>query len=104
MDMESTVAMEFILKQLEEINQRLTIIERRVRALPSTVTRKTIARELGCEVSLLSKRRWLLPNYGVSDYEGRTGRWDIEVWEKWKAIPLETRRNAWLRDKGIIYG
>lgn len=84
-----------ILNEITEIGKRLSVIERRTRAMPSTVTRDDIARELGCDKSLLTHKPYLVPKFGVSDYEGRTHRWDIEVWEKWKAIPVIDRKREW---------
>ena len=78
-----------VLEKLESVDYRLSNIEQRTRTLSQYVTRKDIAEELGCHVSLLSKKPWLIPNYGESNNEGKRGRWELEVWEAWKAIPVE---------------
>ena len=53
-----------------------------------------VADYLGCSRALLYRDRWLMPNYGVSSFEGKT-RWTLEEVEKWFKISAETRKRGW---------
>lgn len=60
--------------------------------MPRTVTVSDIARMEGLSVTNINERKpWILPNFGVSDYEGGKRKWDIETYSKWSAIPEKER-------------
>lgn len=46
---------------------------------------------------VLGKERYLLPNFGVSQYPEGTVRWDIETFLDWRRIPVEQRQRMYLR-------
>lgn len=44
---------------------------------------------------VLGKERYLLPNFGVSQYPDGTARWDIEKFLEWRAIPIQERKSMY---------
>lgn len=73
----------------EELMQRLTV--------NNTVDIKDIARMEGTSLSQIrsGRERYLLPNFGESDYPEGKIRWTWDTYLKWKAIPVKDRQEAY---------
>lgn len=66
----------------------------------ATVNIKDIARMEGTSVSQLRNggaERYLLPNFGVSEYPDGKVRWTLETYMAWHRIPMEERKRAYLK-------
>lgn len=57
-----------------------------------TVTVSDICKIEGVsKTQILGKEKYLLPNFGVSEYPCGVTRWKIETFIKWRAIPVSER-------------
>lgn len=57
-----------------------------------TVTVSDICRIEGVSKSqILRKERYLLPNFGQSEYPAGVCRWKVETYIKWRGIPVNER-------------
>lgn len=63
--------------------------------LKKTVSVKDIAEMEGVSVSSLRGNcRYLLPNYGQSQYPDGPTRWDMEVYLSWRSLSPTQRKSA----------
>ena len=82
-----------IADQLKRVEEKL---DRLVEATPvrQIVTASDICTELRVSRDQLRTRPWILPSFGQPDISGRTRKWFIQTWEKWKE-DLPAREQAW---------
>lgn len=82
------------LDNLAMLLQKLIADEKRC----DTIDVNEVARMEGVSRSTAMKnQRWLLPNYGDSDYPDGKARWTLDTWLKWRAIPIEDRKVGYPR-------
>lgn len=86
-------------KTLEDLQTVFSLLVERT-GCNSTVNITDIARMEGTSVSQLRKggaERYLLPNFGVSEYPDGKIRWSIATYMSWHSIPVEERKRAYLK-------
>ena len=84
---------EQILTGLDQLNERLTFISLSCK-IPETINIADIVKIKGISrTQIIEKERYLLPNFGVSQYPDGPTRWDYKVYEKWNSRPISDRKN-----------
>lgn len=63
--------------------------------MKSVLTIADICSMKGMSRRSIERAPYLLPNCGVSDFPEGRARWNIETYEKWERIPIETRMQMW---------
>jgi hypothetical protein len=86
-------ALKYLLEAVTDIKRETLDIKQRLDMRAYTV--KEIAEGLGCSVSNLKSRPWLLPNYGRPDFGSSPGKWFYNSLMNWWAIPEDERRFKW---------
>lgn len=68
-------------------------------AVNSTVDIKDIARIEGTSLSQIrsGRERYLLPNFGKSDYPDGRIRWRMDTFLAWRKIPIEERKRSYTK-------
>ena len=81
-----------LLARLDETNERLAFLTLSCK-LPETVDIADIAKIKGIsKTQLREKERYLLPNFGVSQYPDGPTRWDYTVYEAWNRRSVNERK------------
>lgn len=97
---------ELNLPEITEMKQTLADLQMAVALLVertgcnNTVNITDIARMEGTSVSQLRKggaERYLLPNFGVSEYPDGKTRWSIATYMAWHQIPVAERKASYLK-------
>lgn len=87
---------ERILTGLDQLNERLTFISLSCK-MPETVDIADIVKIKGISrTQIMEKERYLLPNFGQSQYPDGPTRWDYQVYEAWNRRPIEDRKAEYL--------
>lgn len=48
------------------------------------------------KAQIWNKEKYLLPNFGVSEYPEGTTRWNLTTYLKWREIPVKTRKDMYV--------
>ena len=65
-----------------------------------TVSVKDIAEMEGVSVSSIRNNcRYLLPDFGVSQYPDGQDRWDLEKYLSWRSLDIQQRRKAYAEQR-----
>ena len=81
-----------LISRLDATNERLAFLALSCK-LPETVDIAAIAKIKGIsKTQLREKERYLLPNFGVSQYPDGPTRWDYTVYEAWNRRPVAERK------------
>lgn len=67
--------------------------------LKSVLTIADICSMKGMSRRSIERAPYLLPNCGVSDFPEGRARWNIETYEKWERIPIDTRMQMWRQEQ-----
>ena len=87
-----TVDFDKLLMRLDQIDEKLDFVSLTCK-LPETIDVGDIAKLKGISrTQLTEKERYLLPNFGVSQYPGSHARWDYAVYEAWNSRPIGERK------------
>lgn len=87
---------ERILAAIDQLNERLAYISLSCK-MPETIHIADIAKLKGISrTQLVEKERYLLPNFGHSQYNDGPVRWDYQVYEDWNRRPIEDRKAEYL--------
>lgn len=79
-----------LMSKLTNLENLVMVLAKNTKA-PTTVNVADVAQIEGISVTnLRAKKPWLMPNFGVSDYEG-SKRWKYETLLKWQEIPESQR-------------
>ncbi len=97
--------MQVKLEEIEELKAEVQMLRESIELLientstPEVVDVKFIAKKKNVSpTSLRNNYRYLLPNYGESDYPGDHARWDWKTWQKWDSIPVKQRKLAYRQE------
>lgn len=98
MDLATKDDFDVLARELGEIRDLLGVVQESVLA-PDVLYVKDVAKVERLSVSGVKKEPWLLPNFGISEYPGRT-RWSFKTVREWRQIPVKTRHSMWLTKMG----
>lgn len=84
-----------ILAELGQLNERLSFVSLSCK-LPETIDISNIATIKGISrTQITEKERYLLPNFGQSQYPDGPTRWDYKVYEEWNRRPISERKKEY---------
>ena len=84
---------EEIIARLDATNEKLAFLALSCK-MPETIDIGDIAKLKGISrTQITGKERYLLPNFGLSQYPEGPIRWDYAVYEKWNRRPVAERKD-----------
>lgn len=98
--------MQVEIKEIDELKSQISALTTVVMHLAKnagckkTVSVKDIADMEGVSVSSLRGNcRYLLPDFGVSQYPDGQDRWDLEKYLSWRSMDISQRRRAYAEQR-----
>lgn len=84
-----------ILAELAQMNEKLAFVSLSCR-MPETVDIADIVKIKGISrTQIIERERYLLPNFGQSQYPDGPTRWDYQVYEDWNRRPIADRKKEY---------
>ncbi len=84
-----------ILAELAQMNEKLAFVSLSCR-MPETVDIADIVKIKGISrTQIMERERYLLPNFGQSQYPDGPTRWDYKVYEDWNRRPIADRKKEY---------
>lgn len=83
----------------DEVQGLRTQLSTLLAATPAKKVRTTadICRDFGYSPNTLRTSPWLLPNFGKSDFPGKTRKWKEATYQNWFSGSMEAKRREWDR-------
>lgn len=70
----------------------LSAVEQIVQKSRPYYTVQDVLRKTGYSLSFVRHNRWTMPNFGRSDFPGRTKKWRPDTFNEWYSVPLYVRQ------------
>lgn len=84
-----------LISRLDATNEKLAFLALSCK-MPDTINIGDIAKLKGISrTQITEKERYLLPNFGQSQYPEGPARWDYSVYEDWNRRPLDERKSEY---------